>query len=90
LPSDNNFKYDEFSQLLFPELEQKSLFTEELDHRIEPGSLPVEDTGKELHNLSQEDPNPPLIQNPLHKKAEQTALMSSHNLESTTDGNRDR
>ncbi len=85
MSSDNNFKYNEFSQLLFPELEQESLFTEESDYKIEPGSLPVEDTGKELHNLSQENLNPPPIQNPPYKKAEQTALMSSHNLEPTTD-----
>jgi len=85
LSSENDHKHDDYPQLLFPELEQESLFTEELEYKIEPGSFPEEDAGKELHNLSQYNLDPHPIQNPAHKKEQKTVSEFSLDIEPTTD-----
>ena len=85
MSSENDYKHDDYPQLLFPELEQESMFTEELEYKIESGSFPIEDSGKKLNDLSQYNLDPPPIQNPAHKKGQKTTSGSSHDLESTTD-----
>ena len=85
MSSENDYKHDDYPQLLFPELEQESMFTEELEYKIESGSFPIEDSGKKLNDLSQYNLDPPPIQNPEHKKGQKTTSGSSHDLESTTD-----
>jgi RNA polymerase primary sigma factor len=85
LSSDNDHKYNDFPQILFSELEQESLFTEESEYRIEAGSLPAEDTGEELHNLSQDDSQRPPIQNLPHKMPKESDIVSSSAPEVTTD-----
>ena len=85
MSSENDYKHDDYPQLLFPELEQESMFTEELEYKIDSGSFPIEDSGKKLNDLSQYNLDPPPIQNPEHKKGQKTTSGSSHDLESTTD-----
>jgi RNA polymerase primary sigma factor len=85
LSSENDHKHDDYPQLLFSELEQESLFTEESEYKIVPGFFPEEDTGKELHNLSQYNLDPHPIQNPAHKKEQKTVSEFSHDIEPTTD-----
>jgi len=85
LSPENDYKSDEYPQLLFPELELEPLLTEELEYRNAPGSFPTEDTGKEISTVSQYALDNPPISNPSSKKERKTASGLAHELESTTD-----
>jgi len=85
LSPENDYKSDEYPQLLFPELELEPLLTEELEYRNAPGSFPTEDTGKEISTVSQYALDNPPISNPSSKKERRTASGLAHELESTTD-----
>jgi len=85
LSPENDYKSDEYPQLLFPELELEPLLTEELEYRNAPGSFPTEDTGKEISTVSQYALDNPPISNPSSKKDRKTASGLTHELESTTD-----
>jgi RNA polymerase primary sigma factor len=85
LSSDKKFENSDYPQLLFPELEQESLLTEELEYRTVPGSFSLEDSGKELHTLNPHELDPPPLQSPSIKKKLKTSSGASQNMEPTTD-----
>jgi RNA polymerase primary sigma factor len=66
-------------------MEQETLFTEELEYRIEPSSFSVEDAHKEHLSASPHDSDQSHIQNPVYNKAQKTTSGFSHELGSTTD-----